>query len=257
MSSWTISWPVRKGEEAKMINLLLYALRASMASHHGRCFRGRKEWRMFGGIPSLAMWWDKKSRAEMMAMFHFFFCKTFFVGEDGCCGWVSFFAFSIPQVGMACMDNLNYDQYIDHLSQVNIRISTKRNISAFHVTILRGSWRRTTWWCGAPGTSSTPRCPTTHTHVHSYSYFNIILGNNNLLSKPPSPALAPRPGRRHGRAKKPKVSSSLISKTPNGGPEEITFDNVQVFEWHPTDPAVLVAGLANGQLVDITFHIHR
>lgn len=186
-----------------------------------------------------------------------FFCKTFYVGEDGCCGWVSFFAFSIPQVGMACMDNLNYDQYIDHLSQVNIRISTKRNISAFHVTILRGSWRRTTWWCGAPGTSSTPRCPTTHTHVHSYSYFNIILGNNNLLSKPPSPALAPRPGRRHGRAKKPKVSSSLISKTPNGGPEEITFDNVQVFEWHPTDPAVLVAGLANGQLVDITFHIHR
>ena len=73
-----------------------------------------------------------------------FFCKTFYVGEDGCCGWVSFFAFSIPQVGMACMDNLNYDQYIDHLSQVNIRISTKRNISAFHVTILRGSWRRTT-----------------------------------------------------------------------------------------------------------------
>ena len=35
---------------------------------------------------------------------------------------VSFFAFSIPQVGMACMDNLNYDQYIDHLSQVDIRI---------------------------------------------------------------------------------------------------------------------------------------
>ena len=27
------------------------------------------------------------------------------------------------------------------------------------------------------------------------------------------------------------------------------FGNVQVFEWHPSDPAVLVAGLANGQLV--------
>ena len=25
--------------------------------------------------------------------------------------------------------------------------------------------------------------------------------------------------------------------------------NIQVFEWHPSDPAVLVAGLANGQLV--------
>ena len=46
----------------------------------------------------------------------------------------------------------------------------------------------------------------------------------------------------------------MISKTPNWRPEEITFDNVQVFEWHPTDPAVLVAGLANGQLVDIDNH---
>ena len=45
--------------------------------------------------------------------------QKYYVGEDGCCGLVSFFAFSIPQVGMACMDNLNYDQYIDHLSQVN------------------------------------------------------------------------------------------------------------------------------------------
>ena len=51
-----------------------------------------------------------------------FFCKIFYVGEDGCCGKVSFLAFLFPQVGMACMDNLNYDQYIDHLSQVNIRI---------------------------------------------------------------------------------------------------------------------------------------
>ena len=27
------------------------------------------------------------------------------------------------------------------------------------------------------------------------------------------------------------------------------FGIIQVFEWHPSDPAVLVAGLANGQLV--------
>ena len=49
------------------------------------------------------------------------------------------------------------------------------------MTILRGSWHPTTWWCGAPGTSSTPRCPTTRTHDHSYSYLNIILGNNKLV----------------------------------------------------------------------------
>ena len=31
--------------------------------------------------------------------------------------------------------------------------------------------------------------------------------------------------------------------------KQTLLGNIQVFEWHPSDPAVLVAGLANGQLV--------
>ena len=44
-----------------------------------------------------------------------------------------------------------------------------------------------------------------------------------------------------------KILTLFLRESPRG--EDSNLENVQVFEWHPTDPAVLVAGLANGQLV--------
>ena len=41
-------------------------------------------------------------------------------------------------------------------------------------------------------------------------------------------------------------NTALISRVYQ---RQTILGNIQVFEWHPSDPAVLVAGLANGQLV--------
>ena len=178
-----------------------------------RCSPATNGWRMSGGTRSLAMWWVCQIQFCILYRIHNHCFRSVWRA------WIIWITTSTLTASPRCRWGYLMITQIDS----------------------RGSWPPTTWWSGAPGISSTLR----YTSQKLWAYFKTFSPDKELSKHCSLQLLLRAPDDvTVGEIKQ----QNLISRA-NDVRSNYFFGNTQVFEWHPSDPAVLVAGLANGQLV--------